>query len=699
MAEMIPEYAVLANNTTEKVHQMLSNMLGNGYKVVQYLNTNSSLFKHANKNKRLHQPQHIGAGSLFWIQKSQQSLFIYISNASADEIKFSKTNQQTFRHELGNNAELKNILTLQTDLLPIGLRPHKAKLVPFLIFFPECSNKQVNIGIKSHGLFLHGKESLEPANLLTLLRTKISMGTSPTVINHMRKVFSPELIMHNQDKTLLDEDQEIALKSELTLPVDARRPKNYNLRVLNGVAGSGKTQALIRRAHLLRTLFPMQKILILSHNQAINQSINAQYKKLNSNDRKITISPLLNWCRKRLTINQEIVFEKDIDEMIDSVIKRQLKKTIETNKNDDCLTKALFLREISFIKDRHIFTELDYLEFKRSQTIDPTLDESQKKHIWKTLLALNYELSVNNKILWNDIPQLLLKSIKEGTLLEHYDHILVDEAQYFAPIHYSLIKKSLKPHSGQLYITFDKNQGFLNNRIHVKDIGLNLRGHSMRLNQSYRVNPFIMRAAHAFHFNRLPEKSDDIFANSGSKQQGNDLDATIPELLHFQSSQDEETRLLKEIHNLLKKGISEKDILILTANKNSAQSLVSTIKQNLNIPVDLPTLVNHNPDALHICPLDFATGLESPYVFIIGIQHLFIDESLSTHSPFPQQSKQHIIENTRKLYMGMTRASHQLTLMMITDKIPEAFITSDINIPTLIDNALQDEANIRYLHG
>ncbi len=702
MAEMIPEYAVQASDTTEKTYQKLSRMLGNGYKVVQYLNTDSLIFNQADKNKKIRQSQQTGTGSLFWIQKSQQSLFFYISNTSDNAVNINKTQQEIVRHELSNNVEIKNILKLQYHLLPKGLHPHKAKLAPFLIFFPDCNNNKIKIGIKSHGLFLHGKESLEPAKLLTLLRTHMGMGTSPTVINHIRRVFNPELIMSNQNKTLLDEDQEFALKSELALPIDARRADNYNLRVLNGVAGSGKTQVLIHRAHLIRTLFPMQKVLILCHNNAINQSINAQYKRLNPNDRKITISPFLDWCRKRLNISQEIVFENDIDTMINSVIKRQLKNNngIDNNNIDNGdinkLTKSTLLREISFIKDRLIFTESDYLDFKRPKQADSILDENQKKRIWKTLLALNYELSANNNLLWRDIPRLLLQSTEEGKLLEHYDHILVDEAQYFAPLHYTLIKKSLKPHSGQLYITFDENQGFLNNRIHIKDTGLNLRGHSMRLLQSYRVNPLIMRAAHAFHLNRLPEESDDIFSNSGAKHhQDQTADDVIPELLHFQSEQNEETRLLKEIHNLIKEGVAEKDILILTTDMNVAHPLTSTIRKNLGLSVDLPTLTNSDPNALHICPLDYATGLESPIVFILGIQHLFTNEHHSENK-IEQHSRR--IENTRKLYMGMTRASQQLTLMMVTDEIPEAFITPHIKNPTLIANSDQHETDIRYLH-
>lgn len=698
MAEMIPEYAVHASETTKKTHQKLSQMLGNGYKVVQYLNVESPFYNQDTNNNKIHPSKKTASGSLFWIKKGSQSLFIYISNTATDKITIDKNQQDTVRQALSNSAEIKAILQLQQSLLPKGLHAHKAKLIPILMFFPESNNNKIKIGIKSHGLYLQGKESLESAPLLKLLRTHMGMGLSHSVLNHMRRVFSPELILQQQNQPLLDDDQEIALKSELHLPIDARRSENYNLRVLNGVAGSGKTQVLIRRAQLIRTLFPTQKVLILCNNQAIKHSIALQYEALNrkqQRDRKITIAPFLDWCRQRLDISRDIVYEKDVPDILERVIKRHAKENNEASDNE--LTESTLLREIGFVKDRLIFTESDYLDIKRPEQQDNTLDENQKKNLWRAVMAFNHELTAKNKILWRDIPRLLLESTETGKLLEHYDHILVDEGQYFAPIHYTLIKKSLKPHGGQLFITFDENQGFLDNRIHIKETGLNLRGHSTRLLQSYRLNPFIMRAAHALHLNRLPEESDDIFSNSGSINPDKTITYRHPELLHFQSDKDEETRLIKEIHNLNKAGITAKDILIITSDSSNAHLLASAIRQNLKLSVDLPTLSNNNPDALQVCPLDFATGLERPYVFIIGIHHLFSDDLLSENKK-TNESHARLIENTRKLYMGMTRASQKLTLMMVCDDIPEALITSHIKIPT-VTHSTENDDNVRYLHG
>lgn len=691
MAEMIPEYAVHASDAVETLYQNLSQMLGSGYKVVQYLESCQTSISPSKKPINY---------SLFWIQKSQQSLFVYVSHSNTSDISIDKNKTDGLAANISKNTEIRNILKFQQRLLPANLLPHKAKLVPFLAFFPNVDDHKIKLGIKTHGLFLAGKQSMQGVELLNLLRTCMGIISTPFVIKQLQTVFSPEIIIKSapsngkKNKVLLDENQEIAVKSEISLPVSARRSNNYNLRVINGVAGSGKTQVLMHRASLIRKLFPLQKVLILCHNPAIKQSIESQYEQLHPGDRNIKISAFMDWCRKRMMITQTLVYDIEITDLIEEIYQRELAHS--------GVSKNMFMSEISFIKGHLIFTEANYLALKNTNLSDGVQAETNTNQptkdipyhdIWRATICLNNELAASNRVLWNDIPGQLLQSTEAGKLLEHYDHILVDEAQYFAPLYYELIKKSLKQHSGQLYLAYDENQGFLKSRLHLQDTGLDLRGHSIRLLFSYRLNPAIMHAAHAFHLNQLPKQSDDIFSNSGH---GKNEDIK-PRLLHFPSEQDEQTRLLKEIHNLINSGQKVKDILILTTDPVKAHPLASSIRSMLKLKVDLPTMAHHNPDALQVCPLDSATGLESPIVFICGIQDLF--EKTENSQPSTDASAL-LMENTRKLYMGMTRASKQLILMMTAENIPQSLITPYIDIPTIPDEKVRNQAEpIRYLHG
>lgn len=724
MAEIIPQYAVDASKSARLLHTHLTHILGAGYRVVQYLGLDSETTKPHNTLSTGHlekretdtpsadtesaSPVHpltrkpLRAGSLFWIQKGHQSLFIHVSHASARATRINRNQPQQLKQAIRNNPDMKQVLRIQKKLLPEPLYQHKASLTPFLVIFPELDENQIKLVIKSHGIQLGGKEMMEPVELLTFLRTHMGMPVSPTVFRHMRRQFNPETkltaIPGDEDSAMLDFDQEFALKSEIHLPIDARRSANYNLWVLTGGAGSGKTQVLIHRASLLRKLNPQMSILILTHNEAIRQSIENQYRAFHGEDRKITIMSINHWCRRRLNIDERLVRLQDVTEQVDQVMKRQLQKV--------SISRTQFMREIAFIKGRLMFRESDYLSFNRSgQAV--SLDNEAREAIWRALLTLDNELATQHKRLYNDIPKMLLQSTRRGKLLEHYDHILVDEAQYFSPVEFELIKKSLKPFKGQLYLTYDANQGFLNNRIHWQDTGLDLRGRSMRLLYNYRHNPNIMRAAQAFHLNRLPDESDDIIISSkhhdASRQptvQGPDENSPLPKLLHFNSERDEQNRLLKEIHNRLSRSTENgarllpHEILVLTPDEESANHLAAEIEHQLSIAVSNPALDDATSNTLRVCPLDSATGLESKAVFVTGIQQLFEAENDSELSDRERHTL--VTDNTRKLYMGMTRAGDELTLMMTCDSIPNALLSPFLSVPT---NDNSQIANIRYLHG
>ena len=68
-----------------------------------------------------------------------------------------------------------------------------------------------------------------------------------------------------------------------------------------------------------------------------------------------------------------------------------------------------------------------------------------------------------------------LALIEHTTVLQKYDHVLVDEAQFFAPSWLQLVRQSLCV-GGSIFICADPNQGFLKSRLSWKSVGFNVRG-------------------------------------------------------------------------------------------------------------------------------------------------------------------------------------------------------------------------------
>ncbi|MDN3701651.1 hypothetical protein QWY96_13460 [Vibrio artabrorum] len=175
---------------------------------------------------------------------------------------------------------------------------------------------------------------------------------------------------------------------------------------------------------------------------------------------------------------------------------KEEKKTVLSDKNEAytqlSLTDEQIWSELEYINDYLIKDKEEYLEFDR-QGRGFALQKSQREHIWQLYIDFSAQLSSVKKYL----PSLYIKEVAlSDKPLEQFDHILLDEAQFFAPSWLQLIKRSLTP-GGQLFICADPNQGFLKSRLSWKSVGLNVRGRTKRLNHSYRTTYEIMVAANA----------------------------------------------------------------------------------------------------------------------------------------------------------------------------------------------------------
>jgi superfamily I DNA/RNA helicase len=63
---------------------------------------------------------------------------------------------------------------------------------------------------------------------------------------------------------------------------------------------------------------------------------------------------------------------------------------------------------------------------------------------------------------WGDVPRQMWRFLENNAVaLPRYDVILVDEAQFFAPLWFEIIKRVLRPETGHLFLVADSSQGFL----------------------------------------------------------------------------------------------------------------------------------------------------------------------------------------------------------------------------------------------
>ena len=621
-------------------------------------------------------------GLRYWVKQDKHSLLFATLPDQSISTKIDLDTEQLAKHPL-----IIELLAERDALLPTSLQSHAHQLLPIVLLLQGNLAAKQTIYIKQLGILAIGGVLINGAMNVVCERC-FGIAASEQVNQFIRAKFCPELLIDNsvhegqpQKLKLLDLEQEISLKKAVTEKSNTS-PSPYSLNVVTGVAGSGKTEVLIKRAVLLSETHANSRILVLSHNKSISNALKQSITSLTKKSDNIHCLPFLEWCRKLLGGTWRFVYEDQETELLDLMIKRHFEH--------EELSRHGLIREINFIKDRQIETETDYLNTIRSNR-SFALSNPVRKRIWQAMVDIDTQLKDRSSSLWGEAASFLLKALDNGKTVKPYTHILIDEGQYFAPVWFKLIARVIAP-QGELFIATDPDQGFYNRSLEWKETGIDLRKGTTRLLNHYRCSPAISRVVDEFRLHRSIEEP------KAPLHSINNVDPIKPEdhpqLLHFPTKEDQQNRLFSEIHQLIQRGYEANDILILNANKQTTRFLAQEIRKTLSIRATTLTgsmIIEDN--TIKLCDIESATGLQSKVVFITGLENIFNAEQSTELSDRERHSLK--TDNTHLLHMAMTRASEQLYLLISTQQVPDALIIEGLDTPTLSREYL---APVMYLN-
>lgn len=280
--------------------------------------------------------------------------------------------------------------------------------------------------------------------------------------------------------------------------------------------------------------------------------------------------------------------------------------------------------------------------------------------MYTTFEAYQAQLNQRRRMDWGDAPRQIWRWMKAGQLrLPQYDVILVDEAQFFAPIWFELIKRAVKPGTGHLFLVADPTQGFLKRRQSWLASGLEVRGRVHRLKKSYRTTREILDFATLLYRTRVPKEDDDIETPDLLEMPA----GFVPQIIPLTSEQDEITRVVNEIEQLVRQGVPRRHLLAIHTDWQGRDRLLERLQVKLGQAAVVDPGSAPAADAIRVCTLNSATGLESPIVFLVGAHHLFEQEQSVRLSD--EERTDLIRDNTRKLYMALTRAGQRVVLTYV----------------------------------
>jgi hypothetical protein len=490
-----------------------------------------------------------------------------------------------------------------------------------------------------------GKEGLaNVAALQTFIsrlpwRFRLERPLTLDMVDIIREILDPSLQLHDRDGNLigtLTRPQATLVREKLKpfeaeqlalLPEDPPPPEgiaeNNEVRLVRGVAGSGKTSVLVRRASYLAEQYPEANILVMAFNVDI------------SDDLKARIQPTERvWVTNFHKVCAEILGSRWESPM-------QAEKWLENHAAPALdalrLTAKFVAEEFAWRRERELLTDDAYIEAERRGR-GYRLERARREIInalfnryaaYKTAARA----AGGRWFDWDDVPFLALAALHpDHPLRGQFDAILIDEGQDFAPSWIRLAKLLLKP-NGNLFVCDDPSQSIFRSYSWAQK-GLSVMGRTVPLKIPFRSTREISEAAHALvdADEMLRESEERLEPDFTSYELGT---GPLPALMACRDTEAEAEFIKAKIQDFRGAGVPPTQIAILCHDKGDARTWSNLVEEGI--------YVRH---------LDKMKGMEFTAVFVPHLEDSF-------GQPDDPDA---VAAMRRKLFTAMTRARFRLVM-------------------------------------
>jgi hypothetical protein len=563
---------------------------------------------------------------------------------------------------------------------------NQKRAVTGLVLFPNVSQAaidQMPADMRPKDVFLLGREYCTAAKLAGFLEQETPPELGSEALFELRSAFTPESVVPPRFSSmrpperqlgarftpmLLDYDQEQWAKHRLVLSPEASRVAEdgeayHGASLVTGVAGSGKSLVLLFRACTQAKLAPATTSLVLTHNRALKTELESRFGEL-GRPPNVQWHTFYSWIYQLISAKQkfpDIVQYSERDCLI--------AESAMQSWGDLSSAQVEFLREeFDWMQDRDLVEETAYLEAERGGR-GVRLGETARRKVFAAYSAYRTRLASLGREDWSGIALLAWRLIRSGGIrVEPFDFIYIDEAQFFAPVWFSIIRSALKLETGRIHLAADPTQGFLKRRQAWSQCGLDLRGRSTRLRKSYRSTRQILSFASNFYRQRIQDDELPELNLPGEEELSTAPEGEGPFIANLSARQDEVVRVANEISACLREGIPACDILVIVAGENRFCQCLAVLTDALGKNLVEDAREKSSQGSVRICGINAATGLEAPVVFLLGVADIIAAES---DYRLKEEARVELIrDNTRRIYMAVTRAARKLIFTWTGSTLP-----------------------------
>jgi hypothetical protein len=549
-----------------------------------------------------------------------------------------------------------------------------------LVVFPNVSEGTVDEVVmlrsgETDASYL-GLHQMQSAHFARRLEALAAAALPEPGLHHLRRAYTPESVVPeafvartpmdrntapNLPPCFLDFDQEWCVKNDLDLlprheEIAAETPAS--VRLVTGVAGSGKSLVLLYRALLSARLHPEARVLVLTHNKPLRFELERRSKRLAKLPENLSCTTFFQWAAKSLgNWDERMWWPADIERNVS-----RLKQSFPSLEN---LSTAFLTDEIGWIKDHRLLSKELYRNADRAGR-GTSLRGNQREEMWCLFHAYQHEQKEKRATDWHNIALRFHEAavVEKSLPFPCFDAVFIDEAQFFAKSWFEIVTAALKP-GGHLFLAADPTQGFLRRRQSWIAAGIDVRGRTTKLSQAYRNTRAILRFAREFYESRRDPDENEADLNVPDDETIASIseEGEAPVVIHVPGPQEEIARAANEALSLRDGGLQPGKLLVLHANSSLEAPLRAALERKLGPGQVHDAKSGPNPpDAFcSVTTLNAATGLEAPVVMLLGMGRLLETEGDPRLSEDERRDLRR--DHTRMLYMGFTRAGQRLVVL------------------------------------
>lgn len=435
-----------------------------------------------------------------------------------------------------------------------------------VVALPNIPKSEVSY-LEKQGIFSQGivwsrqtfssVETLKAAIEALPWRFKPTHLLDDTVLHTLRGVLDPQLVVRDQNKRPIGF---LSISQELLTKEAVEAAESSTVRLVRGVAGSGKSLVLIHRAHYLAEFYPELRVLAITFNKHLAERLRARIEP-----QEVVVSTFHQLCVQVLKASG-IAWHSPIRR--DTFLQEYVRK----NSAAQALGVDFLDEEIGWRKDVGLLDNVAYLTAERKGRGKGLNREGRMvvNATWDAYRDYQNKLAFRRQPWrdWEDVVNEALHLLEKTDHMfkHHYDVVLIDEAQDFAPVWIKTIKHVLKP-NGTLFICDDPTQSIFR-QYSWEEKGISVRGRTKLLTVPYRCTRQITELAYSLiqHDSVLKQLADEIV--SPNMDSPFVLSGDVPHLAPCYSEAETITRTHDYVEEWVGRGIDYSQIAVLCPNRN-----------------------------------------------------------------------------------------------------------------------------------